>query len=488
MKTATSVLFILAFITILTGCKSARPAEQPKPAEPVVHSPPPIEIAPKQEPTITPPDTVEPPAVPDLPPPSGYSPIFVEQVAPFRQSVTSPYIFVSRVQMKSLQEARIYVHILDSSGVLYTNIKPSELLKLICEVTHEFNGHITQLRYRVAEVTSSTALPYSIAFVLDHSGSMGEDRAFALQDYVRKLVTRKRPQDEFAVVKFDHKVVVESFPTQMNTELLNRIQRSGLKGFGGYTAIADGAKAGLDLLANSAAPSKAVVVFTDGYDNKSSVMLDSLVAQARAQRVPICPIGFGYSIDENYLQRIATVTGGMYQRIYQTAEFDSALSSVYTLLQNYIALDMRLTDFGVHRIRIKLCPPPPAKESTAEVTIDNTPDLGSINLLHVNFTSGSAVLSPSSKSALDTIAALMKSHPTMVIEVRGHTDSTGSEDYNVRLSERRANAIRAALIRYGIEPDRIQTKGLGSSQPIADNRTRNGRALNRRTEFVVLRK
>ncbi|KXB97401.1 MAG: hypothetical protein AA908_06985 [Chlorobi bacterium NICIL-2] len=390
--------------------------------------------------------------------------------------------------MKSLQQARIYVHIVDSSGVLYTNIKPSELLKLICEVTHEFNGRITQLRYRVAEITSSTALPYSIAFVLDHSGSMGEDRAFALQEYVQELVARKRPQDEFGIVKFDHKVVVESFPTSSNTELVNRIQRIGLKGFGGYTAIADGAKAGLDVLASSAAPSKAVVVFTDGYDNMSRVPLDSLVAQARAQKVPICAIGFGYNIDENYLQRITAATGGICQHIYRTAEFDSALTSIYALLQNYIALDLQLADYGVHRIRIKLCPPPPAKESTTEVTIDNTPDLGSISLLHVYFNPGSTVPTPSSQSTLDTIVAFMRSHPTMVIEVRGHSDSTGSEDYNLRLSERRANAIRAALIRRGIEPDRIQAKGFGSSQPIADNGTRNGRALNRRTEFVVLRK
>lgn len=82
----------------------------------------------------------------------------------------------------------------------------------------------------------------------------------------------------------------------------------------------------------------------------------------------------------------------------------------------------------------------------------------------------------------------MRAYPAMVIELRGHTDSTGSAEYNLRLSERRANAVRTELIRRGIQPERIQAIGFGSSQPIADNRTPEGRALNRRTEFVILRK
>ncbi|GIV55329.1 MAG: VWA domain-containing protein [Chlorobiota bacterium] len=430
----------------------------------------------------------EPAAGPDAPPPAGYAPIFVQHTQPYHPKVLEPFIYVSRANILDARTVRVHLHVLDSTGVLYTNIGSKEWNKLICEVTSEINGRTTQVKYRIAEVTSASAPPHAIAFVLDHSGSMGQQRALALQDATRRLVALKRSQDEVAVIKFDGRVVVEALPTTSGADLLARIQRDGLLGFGGYTAIADGAKAGLDVLASSAVPSKAVVVFTDGYDNMSRVRLDSLVAQARAQKVPICAIGFGYNIDENYLQRITTATGGIYQRIYRTDEFDDVLPSIYALLENFVTLDLQLADYGVHRIRIKLCPPAPAKESVAEVTVDNTPDVGSIGILYVYFDVDKAELKPESKPALDNIEALMRAYPNMVIELRGHTDSTGSPEYNLRLSERRANAVRAELIRRGIQSERVMAIGFGSTQPVADNRTPEGRALNRRTEFVVLRK
>ncbi len=74
----------------------------------------------------------------------------------------------------------------------------------------------------------------------------------------------------------------------------------------------------------------------------------------------------------------------------------------------------------------------------------------------------------------------------MKIEIAGHTDSVGSEMYNLRLSEARANAVRDYLIQHGISPDRLIAKGYGESRPIAPNTTREGRAKNRRVEFTVI--
>ena len=85
----------------------------------------------------------------------------------------------------------------------------------------------------------------------------------------------------------------------------------------------------------------------------------------------------------------------------------------------------------------------------------------------------------------------MKAFPNMVIEIRGHTDSlnsTGDPNYNLKLSQRRADAVKQALVRKGISADRIQTIGYGEKQPIADNKNEEGRALNRRTEFKVIKK
>jgi hypothetical protein len=431
-------------------------------------------------------DTViEPSPGPDLPPPPDYNPIFIERTAPYQSANPSMFPFITRAHLKDNKNVRLYVHIIDSNGVLFSGAKPEEWKKLICEVTVEYSGRITKAAYQLSEITASTLEPMAIAMVLDHSGSMGDQRAFALQEAARRIVSLKRPSDEIAVIKFDHRVALESPLTSSRNELLQRIQMVGLQGFGGFTAIANGAAAALNLLTSSTAPNKVVLVVTDGLDNVSSIPLDDLIAQARSQNIPICTIGFGYGIDEDYLRHLARATGGIYQRIYRTEEFDRVLPSIYMLLQYYLALDLSLTEYGVHRIRIKLCPSKSKKEPVAEFIIDNS--LGTFSYV-IPFDLGKSELKPESKPAIDSIEALLRANPTMIIEVRGHTDSTGSQEFNLRLSERRANAIRNELIRRGIEPDRIRAVGMGASQPIADNRTRQGRAQNRRTELIILRK
>jgi outer membrane protein OmpA-like peptidoglycan-associated protein len=106
----------------------------------------------------------------------------------------------------------------------------------------------------------------------------------------------------------------------------------------------------------------------------------------------------------------------------------------------------------------------------------------------VYFDVDKAELKPESKPALDNIEAMMRMFPSMVIEVRGHTDSTGNSQYNLRLSERRAAAVRTELIKRGIAAERIRAVGFGDTQPIADIRTPEGRAQNRRTEFIIFHK
>ncbi len=104
----------------------------------------------------------------------------------------------------------------------------------------------------------------------------------------------------------------------------------------------------------------------------------------------------------------------------------------------------------------------------------------------INFETGSAVILPTSYPILDNIAELLKANTTVVVEIGGHTDSQGSDSYNLRLSESRANAVRNYLIQRGVEASRLIAKGYGESMPIAPNTTREGRARNRRVEFKVI--
>ncbi|ENM5826362.1 hypothetical protein CGT94_00150 [Vibrio metoecus] len=101
------------------------------------------------------------------------------------------------------------------------------------------------------------------------------------------------------------------------------------------------------------------------------------------------------------------------------------------------------------------------------------------------FATASAELKPATVKKLDKIVGYLNQYPQAKVEVVGHTDSTGSDAYNQKLSERRAQAVAKALEAQGIDASRISAKGLGESSPIASNATAEGREKNRRVELVI---
>lgn len=101
------------------------------------------------------------------------------------------------------------------------------------------------------------------------------------------------------------------------------------------------------------------------------------------------------------------------------------------------------------------------------------------------FGTNSTVLAQNSQTTLKQIATVMNKYPDTTIIVKGHTDSTGSEEYNQKLSENRANVVKNFLIGEGVAPARITAIGFGKSVPVADNGTEAGRSQNRRVEIEV---
>jgi OOP family OmpA-OmpF porin len=97
-----------------------------------------------------------------------------------------------------------------------------------------------------------------------------------------------------------------------------------------------------------------------------------------------------------------------------------------------------------------------------------------------------SVLKPEGKAKLDDLAAKVKDINLEVVIAVGHTDATGPDGYNQKLSVRRSEAVKAYLVSKGIEKNRIYTEGKGEAQPVADNKTREGRAKNRRVEVEVV--
>ena len=97
-----------------------------------------------------------------------------------------------------------------------------------------------------------------------------------------------------------------------------------------------------------------------------------------------------------------------------------------------------------------------------------------------------SVVKPDGKSKLDDLAAKVRGVNLEVVIAIGHADSIGSDAYNQALSVRRAESVKAYLVSKGIEANRVYTEGKGEKQPVADNRTREGRAKNRRVEIEVI--
>jgi outer membrane protein OmpA-like peptidoglycan-associated protein len=107
----------------------------------------------------------------------------------------------------------------------------------------------------------------------------------------------------------------------------------------------------------------------------------------------------------------------------------------------------------------------------------------------VLFASNQATLLPDAERRLDQVAgALLSNHKERKIIIEGYTDSRGSETFNLDLSRRRAEAVRAYLVGKGYDPDLISSTGLGKASPVADNASAEGRANNRRVEIVVKNK
>ena len=108
-----------------------------------------------------------------------------------------------------------------------------------------------------------------------------------------------------------------------------------------------------------------------------------------------------------------------------------------------------------------------------------------VNMSDVLFDTGSYTLKPGAREKLAKISGIVLAHPGLSLQIEGHTDSVGGDDFNQQLSERRANSVRDFLGEQGVTPSSITARGFGKTQPVASNDTAEGRQRNRRVELVV---
>jgi len=170
-------------------------------------------------------------------------------------------------------------------------------------------------------------------------------------------------------------------------------------------------------------------------------------------------------------KRFRAVTGADAQAKLLLAEGDTyEISYKDFLMENDYSLMEVPSEPGIMRYEVEVIYTP-AKVFTLE---------------NVYFDFGKATLRPESFPSLDELATLLKSKPTMVIEISGHTDDVGDDASNMTLSQQRAESVRAYLLKKGIATNRVIAKGYGETMPVASGTSDEARQMNRRTEVKII--
>ncbi len=346
--------------------------------------------------------------------------------------------------------------------------------------------------FAVAEVRDNAREPHAIAFVLDHSPSMGDERTRRLQEAVRRTLGFVKAGDHIAVVKFTREIHVE-VPLSGDSAVYKKLLVvDGLKGYGVGTAMYDAVRAGIDEVAKAPEECKRVVVlFSDGGDNSSSSYERDVYAYAREKRVTIYTIAYGLA-DEKPLHNLASFGNGRMYRIYSSREFPYVFADIYRSLKNYYRITYRPPECnGRHTVTVgatfaELGMTVMARGKYERPVFTQFDTVGSIVFANIEFEYGKAVVREESKHFIGDVANEMLLHPAMTIEIRGHTDDAGSEEYNLKLSKDRAQAVANVLMSLGVESHRLSVVGYGESRPMVPNTSPENARLNRRTEFVIL--
>jgi OOP family OmpA-OmpF porin len=137
-------------------------------------------------------------------------------------------------------------------------------------------------------------------------------------------------------------------------------------------------------------------------------------------------------------------------------------------------------------LALMFCVPLLADVAPAQTVVEPPEEPPRIVLRSIKFAFDSASVDAASVAMLRLVADWLEQHPEARLRIEGHSSAPGSEAYNLELSLQRARGVQRVLVDYGVAPDRLEVVGRGESQPLAPNDTREGRALNRRIEFVVV--
>ncbi|MFN5641928.1 MAG: OmpA family protein [Sphingobacteriales bacterium] len=325
--------------------------------------------------------------------------------------------------------------------------------------------------------------PYRISLLLDHSGSMGDERCRELQNAISSVFKSEKIQHEISVIKFDSEV---SFEGKSNNNNIDQIvkRRIGMEGFGGSTSIFDALYFSIENFVIDSNYQPLIILFSDGYENSSTQNdIKSIIDKAKSKSIPIFTSAFGQGSDTLLLKTIADETNGAFWYTFGRDEFTSLFSNKIFLLNNYYEISLVPCSFDYQKINFV------GKANNGGIATGEKSLLGfkEVISLNINFQFDKSFIEPRYKEELDKIAEYLKRNSSYSIIIYGHTDNAGTKEYNQSLSLERAEAVSQSLISRGLRKNRIKIVGRGEEEPFVPNTSEENKYRNRRIEIELLK-
>ncbi|MGE5480143.1 MAG: OmpA family protein [Chloroflexota bacterium] len=430
--------------------------------------------------------------------------IYITSTLPIDSADASKLVFdFFRLETKEYPEnIRIFARVYDSSGHFITNMAdpyrapgaPNYFSSIREDLGKVYNTRSEQVNpFKVREYGAKDSIPYNIVLTIDYSGSMAGVMD-AIYEGTELFVNMKMDFDQIGITTFNQNVDRKVPMNSDKRSIINLYRAKRDKGFGQFSAVFDAVADAVSQFGPTIdSVPRVLVLFSDGDENYSKTKIGELIDQAKKEDVHIFAVGFGYSQDEN-LKYMAQYTGGKFYKARSKQELIAVFRDIYMSLRYYYLITYDPPNYwGYHKVNAYLKHPARADSLLATGEYETSglmpwDSIGRAFTRPILFDYNEATLKPESLPIIDEIVDALLSAPRLKLEIQGHTDDIGGIEFNMRLSEARAQAVMNALIDRGIDPKRLRSRGFGFSKPIAPNTDEAGRGKNRRTEFVVIAK
>lgn len=370
-------------------------------------------------------------------------------------------------------------------------------------------------KWELIEKNLSNCAPSDYTLILDLSGSMQRYKRLISKE-AERFIRHKNNDDHVALIKYGSSPLLVSNYSSDEATLTNRLEHVADSTIGGGTKTGRAYELYVDEVMNqSISEGQSVILFTDisgaamdRFDKlarenleKRGIQTHKVIYFKKAEEFGLIftlitskkQIKTAFNDDYGYVFRVKDLKsiGDLLKRVIdQNCTFNKILfkrpmnAEMYRITAEYAGREMIDTVFSIIPIEDSTYQDPDSTVVFGEEEFH----VGDPILLNVYFDTGSDSLLAESNEEIVKVYQIMTEYPEMEIEIRGHTDNRGTRVYNEDLSQRRAIAVLNALIKKGIDGSRMTAKGIGFQQPVATNETPEGRAKNRRTEFVILKK